>query len=138
MYSRTKKEGETFKCAGNQFVMMLPRDVTGCCEVVLEKVAPGGKTPPNAHSTFNQIYIILSGEALVTVGDETRSLSSQSVVYIPKDTNHYVVNTGRDEVQYLYVTIWPSGIPANELDGGWKNVYKRMIQEYVDRGYAVE
>jgi mannose-6-phosphate isomerase-like protein (cupin superfamily) len=138
MYSRTKDEGETFKCAGNQYAMMLPRDVTECCEVVSEKVAPGVKTPPNAHSTFNQIYIILSGEPLVTVGDETRSLSPQSVVYIPKNTNHYVVNNGTEEVHYLYVTVWPSGIPANERDGGWKNVYKRMIQEYVDRGYPVE
>jgi quercetin dioxygenase-like cupin family protein len=88
MYSRTKQEGETFKCAGNDFVMLLPRDITGCCEVVLEKVAAGARTPPNAHRTFNQIYIILSGEPSVTVGEETRRLSPGSVMYIPKNTNH--------------------------------------------------
>jgi mannose-6-phosphate isomerase-like protein (cupin superfamily) len=138
MYSATDQEGEKFKCAGNEFVMMLPRDVTGCCEVVLETVQPGKKTPPNAHSTFNQIYIILSGEPSVTVGTETRILPPLSVVYIAKNTNHYVVNSGKTEVKYLYVTVWPSGIPSAEIEGGWKNVYKRMIQEYVDRGFAVE
>lgn len=138
MYSRTKQEGQKFMCAGNEFIMLLPRDVTGCCEVVLERVAAGARTPPNSHSTFNQIYIILAGDPSVTVGEETRRLSPGSVVYIPKNTNHYVVNGGSTEVQYLYVTVWPSDIPSDEIDGGWENVYKRMIQEYADRGYPVK
>jgi mannose-6-phosphate isomerase-like protein (cupin superfamily) len=138
MYARASKDGDKFRCAGNDFVMLLPRDITDCCEVVLEKVATGRRTPPNSHQTFNQVYIILSGEAHVTMGEETRHLCALSVAYVPKNTNHYVVNTGATELQYLYVTIWPSGIPAEETNGGWKTIYSKMIQEYVDRGYAIE
>ena len=110
MYARSVQNGEKFKCAGNNFVMLLPRDITSCCEVVLEKVASGKRTPPNVHTTFNQVYVFISGEAEITVGDETQLLSALSVAYIPKGTNHYVINTGQTELQYLYITI---GLPAS-------------------------
>lgn len=136
---RTVAEGEPFRCAGNFFKMLLPRDEGECCEVVLETVGPGHSTPPNQHATFVQIYVILRGDAKVTIGTETRTVSAPAVAFIPKQTNHFLSNesTGTD-VEYLYVSIWPEGIPAAEKDGGWRKVYSRLIQEYTDRGYPVE
>ncbi|MGP8244112.1 MAG: hypothetical protein ACLQVN_06300 [Bryobacteraceae bacterium] len=32
MMIRKFDEGEPFRCAGNNFVMLLPRDLTDCCE----------------------------------------------------------------------------------------------------------
>lgn len=138
MYSKALEEGETFRCFGNEYVMLLPRDETGCCEVVMEKVPGYGKTPPNAHATFNQVYVILAGEPLVTVGEEKRRVSPLSVVYIPKNVTHYIENLGSTELRYLYLTVWPDGIPPAELEGGWRNVYRRMIQEYADRGHSTK
>jgi mannose-6-phosphate isomerase-like protein (cupin superfamily) len=138
MFCKTFSEGEHFRCAGNEYLMLLPRDITDCCEVVLEKVAAGRRTPPNAHPTFNQIYVVLSGDAEVTIGDKTCRVSAPAVAYIPRNTNHYVVNMGTGEFQYLYVTVWPQGIPAKEKDGGWRHAYTDIIQEYVDRGYSVD
>jgi len=34
MYCKTFDEGESFSCAGNESLMLLPRDETGCAEVV--------------------------------------------------------------------------------------------------------
>ena len=34
--------------------------------------------------------------------------------------------------------MWPDGIPANEIEGGWKKVYADIIDRYVSRGYPVE
>ena len=138
MFCRTFDEGELFQCAGNQYAMLLPRDITECTEVVLEKVAPGQRTPPNAHATFVQIYIIMQGEAEVTVGNDTRRVAAPAVAFIPRNTNHYVVNSGTVELRYLYVTVWPDGIPRAEFEGGWKKVYADMIQEYADRGYPAK
>ena len=136
---RTLAEGEPFRCAGNVFKMLLPRDDGGCCEVVLETVGPGHSTPPNQHATFVQIYVILRGEANVTIGPETRTVRAPAVAFIPKDTNHFVSNeSSGTDVEYLYVSIWPEGIPAAEKDGGWREVYARMIQDYSDRGYPAE
>jgi mannose-6-phosphate isomerase-like protein (cupin superfamily) len=138
MFIKTFEEGESFLCAGNEYLMLLPRDVTASCEVALEKVAVGGRTPPNAHETFVQIYIVLAGEAEITIGDTTRRVAAPAVAFIPRNTNHSVVNAGKVELQYLYVTVWPDGIPQGEKDGGWKKVYADMIQEYADRGYPAK
>ncbi len=138
MHCKTFEEGEIFQCAGNNYTMLLPRDVTNCTEVVLEKVAVGQRTPPNAHATFVQIYIVMQGEADITIGDETRRVTAPAVAFIPRNTNHFVVNKGTNELRYLYVTVWPDGIPRNEIEGGWKEVYARMIQEYADRGYPAK
>ena len=132
-------EGEPFSCAGNAFKMLLSRDVGEFCEVVLEIVEPGVDTPPNAHATFQQIYVIVRGEAKVTIGSETRIVTAPAVALIPKNTNHSLSNVSEDTpVEYLYVSIWPDGIPADEREGGWRQVYKRMIQAYADRGYPAE
>lgn len=135
MFIKTFSEGENFHCAGNEYVMLLPRDITNSCEVVLEKVAVSGRTPPNAHPTFVQIYIVLAGEAEISIGGQTRVVKAPAVAYIPRDTQHYVINIGSVEVQYLYITVWPEGIPRDEKDGGWKKVYDDMIREYADRGF---
>ena len=63
MFIRQFSEGEPFRCAGNEFAMLLPRDETDACEAVLQMVRPGGTTPPNSHETFMQIYLFWSGEA---------------------------------------------------------------------------
>src|ERR1035441_7598358 len=67
MFIRQFSEGEPFRCAGNEFVMLLPRDATGACEAVLQMVRPGGTTPPNSHETFMQVYLIWAGEARVYI-----------------------------------------------------------------------
>lgn len=136
MFLRQFAEGEPFRCAGNDFVMLLPRDLTGCCEVVLQTVQPGGETPPNAHETFLQIYLILSGTAEVKIGGESRAASGPAIALIPPKTNHWVVNTSPDQpLNYLYISVWPDGIPSAEKEGGWRQVYQNIIQEYSDRGY---
>lgn len=132
-------EGESFRCAGNDFVMLLPRDETKACEVVLQIVRPGGTTPANAHETFMQIYLIWSGKARVTIGAETAEVSAPAIAFVPPRTNHWVENLLADqELQYLYISVWPKGIPAEEFEGGWKQVYGKIIDEYVSRGYPVE
>lgn len=135
MYVREFAEGIRFGCAGNDYVMLLPREETNCCEAVLERIPAAGRTPPNTHSTFVQVFIVLAGEAEITIGSETRRISAPAVAYIPQNALHSVVNSGKDELQYVYISVWPGGIPREESDGGWRRVYTDMVQEYADRGY---
>lgn len=138
MFIKSFAEGEAFQCAGNCYVMLLPREMSECCEVVLERVAVGDSTPPNAHASFVQVYVLVVGQAEIHIGDETRSVSAPALAYIPKNTHHRVMNTGSVEVQYLYITMWPDGIPPAEREGGWRKAYADMIQEYADRGYPAQ
>jgi hypothetical protein len=41
-------------------------------------------------------------------------------------------------LHYLYISVWPDGIPAEEREGGWKKVYEKIIDSYVSRGYPVD
>src|SRR5579883_2130903 len=112
-------EGEPFRCAGNDFVMLLPREESGACEVVLQMVAPGGSTPPNRHDTFQQVYLIWSGLAEIHIGTERRSVIAPAVALIPSGTEHWVRNlSAENELHYLYISIWSGGIPPEEMEGG--------------------
>ena len=139
MLAKHFDEGEIFHCAGNKFAMLLPRDITRACEVVLQTVRPGASTPPNTHDTFMQVYLIWSGEAEMHVGSESTRLTAPAVAYVPQHTEHWIDNLSPDqELQYLYLSVWPDGIPHNEIEGGWKKVYSGIIDEYVNRGYPVD
>jgi quercetin dioxygenase-like cupin family protein len=138
MYVKEFSEGEPFRCAGNEFVMLLPRDATGTCEAVLQMVRSGATTPSNSHDTFMQIYLIWSGEAEVFIGGESRRVTAPAVAFVPPKAVHWVTNLLADrELHYLYISVWPNGIPDGEFDGGWKKVYADIIDTYVSRGYPV-
>jgi len=135
MICRTREEGEQFWCAGNRYTMLIPRDDTKCFEAALETVDPGRSTPPNAHATFVQMYFIVTGSARVHIGGETLDVIAPAVAYVPKQTNHYVENTGKSPLQYIYVSIWPGQIPPE--DGHtWREACDAMIRMYESRGYA--
>lgn len=139
MFIKQFSEGEPFRCAGNEFVMLLPRDETGVCEAVLQRVRPGGATPSNSHDTFLQIYLVWSGQAEIFIGSESRRVNAPALAFVPPRTEHRVVNLLPDrELQYLYISVWPQGIPADELDGGWKKVYADIIDTYASRGFPVD
>jgi mannose-6-phosphate isomerase-like protein (cupin superfamily) len=139
MYVKQFSEGEPFRCAGNEFVMLLPRDATGACEVVLQMVRPGATTPSNSHETFMQVYLVWSGEGEIFIGSESRHVTAPAVAFIPPRTEHWVTNLSSErELHYLYMSVWPEGIPAAEFEGGWKKVYETIIDSYVSRGYPVD
>lgn len=139
MYARSFSEGEPFRCAGNEFVMLLPRDHTGACEAVLQMVRPGATTPSNSHQTFMQIYLIWSGEAEIFIGSESRRVTAPAIAFVPPSTEHWVTNLLADrELHYLYISVWPDGIPREESEGGWKDVYAKIIDSYASRGYPAE
>ncbi|HXE08183.1 MAG TPA: cupin domain-containing protein [Acidobacteriaceae bacterium] len=139
MFIQQFSEGEPFRCAGNEFIMLLPREASGACEVVLQMVAPGGTTPPNSHETFQQVYLIWSGEAEIFLGKESRRVTAPAVAFVPARTEHWVRNlSAHRELHYLYISVWPDGIPAEEIEGGWKQVYAKIIDTYASRGYPPE
>jgi mannose-6-phosphate isomerase-like protein (cupin superfamily) len=139
MYVRQFTDGEPFRCAGNNFVMLLPRDETKACEAVLQIVRPGGVTPSNSHDTFMQIYLIWKGEAKIVIGGDSKHVTAPAIAFVPPRTEHWVENLQQNqELHYLYISVWPNGIPAAEIEGGWKKVYAGIIDEYVNRGYPVD
>lgn len=68
-------------------------------------VNPGGKLSAQYHYHRAEHWVIVSGEAEVTVGDETRLMYENESVYIPVEAIHRLFNPGKKplhiiEVQY--------------------------------------
>jgi len=124
MFLRTFENAEEIAVAGNRYRMLLPRDVTGSCELVMERLAPGAETPLNAHDDIDQVYLVLDGRARVRVGEDTEEVGPQTVIFIPRNTLHNVVTLGDRELVYIYVSVWPEGIPEDRRE--WRSAYKKM------------
>lgn len=63
---------------------------------------PGGIHKTHAHSTF-QVYYVLSGKAMVKVGDEERVAEKGAWIFTPPAVEHSFVNIGDEDFVYLLV-----------------------------------
>lgn len=121
MYAKRLEEAELFECAGIQFGMVLPRDITGSVEVVWERLEPSKATPVDQHGSFDQLFFILKGTGIVTIGTETQAVQAATVIFIPQAVTHSVECTSDEGLEYLYFNVWRNGIPESEKN--WKTVY---------------
>ncbi len=121
MYAKHLEEAESFTCAGIQFGMLLPRDITGSVEAVWERLEPFQGTPQDQHSSFDQVFFILKGTGEVTVGTESREVKAATMVFIPQAAQHSVQCNSDEGLEYLYFNVWRNGIPDKEKD--WKVTY---------------
>lgn len=47
-----------------------------------------GATDPQSPHTEDELYVVLSGRATITVGDESRDVSAGSLVFVPAHAPH--------------------------------------------------
>lgn len=65
------------------------------------RLGPGCATTPHHHAVTEEIYYILSGSALMTLGEETRPVGPGDAIAIPPGTRHTILNDGPDELVFL-------------------------------------
>jgi mannose-6-phosphate isomerase-like protein (cupin superfamily) len=122
MAAKTKKEPMISTVAQSQvtnflgvaYSVLLPRERSECVEILLERFPKGLAFPVHQHKECEQTYLVLEGEAEVTVADEVRRVVKDGVVYIPRLTDHCVRNVGDSELVYVVVETYPDGYLANE------------------------
>jgi len=134
MYAKRLEEAEPFECAGIQFGMVLPRDITGSVEVVWERLEPTTCTPVDQHRSFDQLFFILKGTGEVTVGTEIQAIEASTVVFIPQGTKHSVQCTSDEGLEYLYFNVWRNGVPENEKN--WKTIYSVIHDRRIANQFA--
>jgi quercetin dioxygenase-like cupin family protein len=85
---------------------LLSGDRTPTAQMTLgvTEVGPGQPNPfhPHRHAQA-EIYYVLSGEGIVSIGGVEHPLRAGSSVFIPGDVWHGARNTGRDTLRLLYV-----------------------------------
>jgi mannose-6-phosphate isomerase-like protein (cupin superfamily) len=68
-------------------------------------LGPGKSIPPHCHPDFEEIYYVLSGYGIMTIGDEQKEISRGDVVYIPALAPHTLSNTGSVPLRFVTVTV---------------------------------
>jgi mannose-6-phosphate isomerase-like protein (cupin superfamily) len=94
-------------------------------------VEAGKALPGAAHEGHDELYVILSGHAMLDLAGEMSELKPGTVVFIPGGTFHAIHNENSDNVLEL-ITVWP-GQPAkgaNELydmrQEAWGTTYREV------------
>jgi mannose-6-phosphate isomerase-like protein (cupin superfamily) len=68
---------------------------TGSMSVGLYVLPAGGVDPQSPH-TEDEVYVVLEGEALATVGEETRPVGAGDTLFVPAGVPHRFHDIGRE------------------------------------------
>ena len=110
----TVEKSQLTRFLGVDFSVLLPRERSECVEILLERYPKGLAFPVHQHKECEQTYLVLEGEAEVTLGGQVHELRKGGVVYIPRLTDHAVRNTGDSDLMYIVVETYPDGYLPNE------------------------
>ncbi len=66
-------------------------------------VNPGEVLSLQSHEHRSEHWVVLSGEAEVTLGDRTLARTSNQTVYIPAGTRHRIANVGETPMRFIEV-----------------------------------
>ncbi|HVF90934.1 MAG TPA: cupin domain-containing protein [Blastocatellia bacterium] len=90
---------------GSQIRPLIDRttsDVTQC-SLAEEVLPPGCSVTPHHHDRLEEVYYIISGRGVMSVGDERSEVGPGDAIYIPRGTRHTLANTGSEPVKLLLV-----------------------------------
>jgi len=73
------------------------------CSLAEEMLPPGCAVTPHHHRDLEEIYYIVSGEGLMTVGENSREVHAGDAVYIPRGHRHSLKNTGNEPIKLILV-----------------------------------
>ena len=73
------------------------------CSLAEEMLPPGCAVTPHHHRDLEEIYYVVSGAGLMTVGENSREVGAGDAVYIPRGQRHSLKNTGTDPIKLILV-----------------------------------
>jgi mannose-6-phosphate isomerase-like protein (cupin superfamily) len=73
------------------------------CSLAEETLPPGHSVTPHHHAVLEEVYYILSGTGVMTIGDEQRAVGAGDAIYIPTGQRHTLTNTGTEPLRMLLV-----------------------------------
>ncbi|MFY9553311.1 MAG: cupin domain-containing protein [Blastocatellia bacterium] len=71
------------------------------CSLAEEILPPGCAVTPHHHREIEEIYYIVSGRGVMTVGGETCEVETGDAVYVPRGQRHSLENTGGQPITLL-------------------------------------
>lgn len=75
-------------------------EITQCS--LAEELLPAGRAvAPHYHGEIEEIYYILSGTGVMTVGGESHEVGTGDAIYVPRGSRHTLKNTGAEPIRLL-------------------------------------
>jgi len=65
------------------------------------QMKPGKSFARHYHEYMDEIFIILSGQAEITIDQETAPIEATDTVFIPQQAQHEMKNIGTEDVVYI-------------------------------------
>jgi mannose-6-phosphate isomerase-like protein (cupin superfamily) len=90
---------------GSEIRPLVDRTTSGVtqCSLAEEMLPPGCAVTAHYHREIEEIYYVVSGSGLMTVGDETRKVNAGDAVYVPRCHRHTLRNTGSEPIRLILV-----------------------------------
>ena len=73
------------------------------CSLAEEILPPGHAVTPHQHSQIEEIYYVVAGRGLMTVGVEVSEVQAGDAVYITRNHRHTLENTGTEPITLILV-----------------------------------
>lgn len=90
---------------GSEIRPLIDRTTSGVtqCSLAEELLPPGCAVSPHHHRDIEEIYYLVSGRGLMTVGEETQEVAAGDAVYIPRGHRHTLINNGTEAIRLILV-----------------------------------
>ncbi|MCX9084432.1 MAG: cupin domain-containing protein [Candidatus Methanoperedens sp.] len=89
------------------------KNITAIFDTSLE---PGQVIPLHFHDDIEELYYILSGYGMMTIGDETKEIERYDVIYIPKTFPHTLNNSGNVPLRFVTLSVKVKGDERNNYN----------------------
>jgi mannose-6-phosphate isomerase-like protein (cupin superfamily) len=88
---------------GSELRPLMDRTNSGIsqCSLAEELLPPGHAVTPHHHREIEEIYYILEGSGVMTVGDEQRQVAAGDAIFVPRGHRHSLANTGNQPIRLL-------------------------------------
>ncbi|MBI3651203.1 MAG: cupin domain-containing protein [Acidobacteria bacterium] len=73
------------------------------CSLAEETLPPGCAVTPHRHQAIEEIYYIIEGQGVMTVGNEQQEVRAGDAIYVPRLHRHTLENTGSAPLKLLLV-----------------------------------
>lgn len=70
---------------------------------------PGNSSSSHSHEVECETWIVISGTGEVVLGEERESVGPESVIFIPRNIKHQIINTGPETLRMFWIYTPPGG-----------------------------
>jgi len=108
--------------------LVMDRAESATSEVFIVVLKPGEAPPPHKHDDTEQVFYILEGKGVLTIGgqEEQFPVKVGDLVRIPPSSVHFIEAAGEEPLRYLAVDCFLGGRP--EAEPTWNNHVKVICQ----------